>query len=273
MRYTKRIPILFIAAVAMTMGCDSQPHPSGFYRGYYPRLGPLKPHEVFSDENVVALAVAAQEGRIEDLNRLSERGVDVNTVGRGSITPLVCAFAASNKAGYKRLLELGANPNVQMENGLGIMSFASSAADDSEWIELALRFGGDPNLVYTKSRSCPKRTPIFDTISSHHVRAAELLIEAGADLTHKSRHGQTPLGFALINHRYDIIYLLLQAGADHRDGLVLRETAIERTRRYLEERDGRFREPEQVPWAEKCLKIIEERERRETARDSEIEPE
>ena len=199
------------------------------------------------------------------MNRLSEQGVDVNAVGKGDITPLVCAFAASNKAGYKRLLELGASPNVQMENGLGIMYFATAEADDSEWIELALRYGGDPNFVYTKSRSYPKRTPIFDAIEEHHVRAVELLIEAGADVTHKSRHGLSPLEYALMKHLYDIAYLLLEAGADHRDLHILGEKALDRTRRYLAEPHDDFLDPDEIqtPWAEKCLEILEERGKRQ----------
>ena len=270
MRQFRQILVLLLPATLPLLGCcpsGSSNTPGSLDRGYYPRFGPLKPHEVFSDEDVIALAIAAQEGNIEELNRLSEQGIDVNAVGRGKITPLLCAFSTSNKAGYTRLLELGASPNIQTNDGLGIMYFASAAADDSEWIELALRFGGDPNFVYARSRSHPKSTPIFSAINRHHVRAVELLIEAGVDLTHKNDDGQTAMGFALINHRYDIVYLLLRAGADHRDGLVLRETAIERTRRYLEHPHDDFLDPEQVqgPWAEKCLEILEERQKGQDA--------
>jgi len=212
----------------------------------------LDPREAFSDPSVVALAYAAQTGNMQEIDRLVAAGVDVNTVGRDGVTPLYWAFLAQNKAGFKRLLEHGANPNLQTDDGDTVMHFAAGLAKDSEWIELALKYGGDPNVVITKNRYCPKRTPIYSAINKEHTRAVELLIEAGADLNHRDKENETPLEFAVwCGRSFDIVYLLLKAGSDYRKkthgGEDIATMIFERTEPFPGE------SPE---WLEKCRQFI-----------------
>lgn len=176
----------------------------------------LDASEGFSDAQVVALATAAQNGNVEEIDRLVSCGVDVNTVGREGITPLYWAFLAQNKEGFSRLLEHSATPNIQTENGDSVMNLAANLAADSEWLELAVEHGGDPNLALSKNRFRPRRTPIFSAINKHHTKGVELLIEAGADLSHTNHEGETALEFAVHFHHFDIVHVLLVAGADYR---------------------------------------------------------
>lgn len=177
----------------------------------------LDPGEAFSDPQVVALALAAQNGDVEEIDRLVTVGVDVNTIGRQGVSPLYWALLAQNKRGFKRLLEHGASPNIQTDDGDSVMHLGAELADDPEWIELALEHGGDPNLVASKNRYRWKWTPIYCAINAEHARAVELLIEAGADLDHRNWEDETPLEFAAwCGRSFDIVYLLLRAGSDYR---------------------------------------------------------
>ncbi len=250
------IHLSFVLVAATVVGCHHLDD------GYHSWDGVVEPAEVFGNKKVVALASAAQRGDIEAIDNLVASGAAINAEGRGKITPLMCAVAAKNKVGFRRLLELGANPNVEMANGLGVMYFCADSSDDSEWLELALRHGGNPNLVCARNRFCPQRTPIFDAIEAHNVVGVGMLIEAGADLSHRNKEGETPLGFAMARRHFDIVYLLLQAGADHREGLIPGDDVLAMTRRYLG--GSKLARAEQISWARKCLDILEERETQAT---------
>ena len=201
------VQVGLVCLLAAVLGCST--HGTG-------GSGRLDASEGFSDAQVVALATAAQNGDVAEIDRLVAAGVDVNTVGREGVTPLLWAFFAQNKPGFKRLLEHGATPNIQTKNGDSVMNSTARFANDSEWLELAIKHGGDPNFALTNNRFIPGRTPIFTAINKHHTKGVELLIDAGVDLQHKNHVDETPLEFATHFHHFDIVYLLLTAGADYR---------------------------------------------------------
>ncbi len=79
---------------------------------------------MFPDPQVRALAKAAGRGRIRKIDELFGRGVDVNARGTSGATPLF--WAMKNAKGFRRLLELGADPNAVFEDGgveLGCVTF------------------------------------------------------------------------------------------------------------------------------------------------------
>ncbi len=178
---------------------------------------PGKPNarHTWPDSQVAALATAAQDGDVAEIDRLVAAGVDVNTKGLGCTTPLYWALRNLNKAGYKRLLEHGASPNVETTDGDSVMHFAAGWIEP-EWLELALQHGGALNLPRSRCRRFPNRTPIFDAIGKLQTKQLQLLIDAGANVNQKDHEGQTPLTYAIRHGQYESAYQLLEAGADYR---------------------------------------------------------
>jgi ankyrin repeat protein len=130
-------------------------------------------------------------------------------------TELVSAIKSKNKKDFQYLLENGANPNVLNSRCLGAMHYAAGESDPF-WLELALQHGGDPNLI-SRGNSLGDVTPIFCAIDNECVQSAEILIRHGADLNHQnSLNGNFPLYDAASSQNYDIVLLLLNAGADCR---------------------------------------------------------
>jgi len=115
-----------------------------------------------------------------------------------------------NKAGFTRLLEHGADPNITYDERYSVMWYLAGS-DLSEFLELALEYGGDANWLGGNS------TIISPAITFDRVENAKILIEAGADVNFQNRvSGGTPLHAAGGTRHYQIAYLLLEAGADPR---------------------------------------------------------
>jgi ankyrin repeat protein len=189
--------------------------------------------EVFADPKVAELAEAARDGEVERVNELVAQGAKPNAKGKEGFTPLMYAMSGKSVNGFKRLLELGGDPNLQTERGESVMSFAAHR-QESECLKLALKHGGNPNL---RSRPAAKSnfdstppfivvvfdpTPIFDAVGSRNVENARILIKAGADINARTANGdvsldgQTPLHEAALLGSFDVMYVLLEAGADFR---------------------------------------------------------
>ena len=172
--------------------------------------------EMFPDSDIRALAAAAGRGDTHAVDALVESGVDVNARGASDVTPLF--WAMKNVSGFRKLLELGANPNAVFA-GSSVMHWAVRMPD-VRLLEAALESGGDPNLVAGQFNE----TPIFNCVSIEHDRlvAVDILLAAGADIDVQNHGevfgrpsgGDTPALVAATLGRYDLVYALLERGAD-----------------------------------------------------------
>lgn len=176
---------------------------------------------MFPDRQVRALAEAAGKGKIKFIDELIDKGVDVNARGKKNATPLFWALRNSNLNGFMRLLELGADPNILFADG-SIMHWAAKH-ENIAFLEVALQYDGDPNLVAGQF----SETPLFETIGlagNDRKENRQLLLESGADINAKTVEessylpigGQTPVMKAAGLGRFDIVYELLEVGADYK---------------------------------------------------------
>jgi len=170
-----------------------------------------KAEEFFQDPKVRALVQAAARGDTRRVDAILHEGVDINARGKDGMTPVLFAMARLNKTGYRHLLERGANPNLIVEPGESVISFASRVKD-SEWLRLALKHGGDPNLI--GALNIPP--PLHWSIISRRPENMHLLLEAGADINICSGTGDTPMMAAVGVGSFEIVYDFLQRGADYR---------------------------------------------------------
>ncbi len=142
------------------------------------------------------------------------------------MTALIWAFMQENKRGYQYLLENGANPNLQVgrseltSDGLidGNSAVSLAAMHEDPWyLEIALKHGGNPNIVNTVQGVPPVYQCIMLLDHSRprpRLEQLKMLIAAGADLNARNKNDITPLMQAVRFNRYDMAYLMLQAGAD-----------------------------------------------------------
>lgn len=174
---------------------------------------------MFPDRRVRALAEAAGNGDIQEVEKLVAQGVDVNSRGMQNVTPLFWAMKDIN--GFEKLLSLGADPNILFD-GSSVMHRAARN-DDIDFLRKALKHGGNPNLVAGKLRE----TPIFKTIGGvgrDNEIAMIVLLDSGANINAMtggekvfgiSMGGKTPVMIAADLVRFDIVHTLLIRGADY----------------------------------------------------------
>ena len=192
---------------------------------------------MFPDASAQMLAKAAGKGRVKAMERLVTEGVDVNSLGAKNVTPLWWAFRKHSLKGFRKLLELGADPNVvflpEGWDGTSMMHWAAQVKD-IRYLQVLLEHGGNPDL-----RAGRWEYPvIFETFESHWSWSGwnlswrrdtlrqhrELLLEHGADIDAAARasdgplksEGQTALTRAAIADKWDVVYELLEMGADFR---------------------------------------------------------
>jgi cytohesin len=107
----------------------------------------------------------------------------------------------------KLLLEHGADPNIQDNNGRTPLHWAAWKGH-LEVVELLLEHGADPNV-----QDYGGMTPLHYAATGH-LEVVELLLEHGADPNIKNNNGWTPLHYAAKNCRVGVVRVLLDHGAD-----------------------------------------------------------
>jgi len=174
---------------------------------------------LFPDHRVRALAEAAGKGKGQVVEGLVRQGVAVNSRGTKGATPLF--WAMRNIEGFEKLLDLGADPNLIFD-GSSVMHKAARNGDIA-FLQKALKYGGDPNLIAGKFNEAP----IFKTIGvigSEKELAMILLLDSGANINATtggekvfglSMGGKTPVMIAADLARFDIVLTLLVRGADY----------------------------------------------------------
>lgn len=190
--------------------------------------------EYFSDPQVRALVISADDGDVKKMDQLIAAGVDVNARGKEGITPLIWTIYHHKIKGYQALLEHGADPNLQVQSGRHKGDSAMETASQehgSSYLKLAIAHGGDPNLI--DKYDADRRVPLFAALLANNKDNVALLIHAGADVNVVSNpiSQETPLLSALEIGEYEIAYMLLQAGANYK--LVYEGSGVNRGRNPL----------------------------------------
>src|SRR5690606_27774060 len=111
------------------------------------------------EPQVRALAKAAGNGDVKEIEALVQQGASVNAHGTRNATPLFWAMREDSIKGFTRLLELGADPNVIFDDGGTVMHWAVRHKNDA-FLKVALAHGGDPNLNAGKDNE----TPLFEAL-------------------------------------------------------------------------------------------------------------
>ena len=116
------------------------------------------------------LMIAASQGYLHEIDRLIQKGADINAETIEGATPLI--FAVSN--------------------------------DQTDIVNLLIKYGADVNKA-TKVYD----TPLIIAVKNQNDEIAEMLIRSGADIDISDRYDATPLHYASIYGNFQLVDLLL----------------------------------------------------------------
>jgi len=110
----------------------------------------------------------------------------------------------------KMLLQKGASPNSQGENGRTALHMAiSSPVNDPEIVQILLQNGANPNLQDKNGM-----TVLHLAARNNYAEMVQILLQNGANPNLQDKQGFTALGWAAYNHNAEMVQMLLQANAD-----------------------------------------------------------
>lgn len=181
------------------------------------RIQQMQAKDFFDDPVQIALADAAEKGDLSRMQQAIERGADVDHTGREGMVPLYWALLKRNVAGFKYLLEQGANPQTVTRLPEGFQDAEASVMElavtdpDPAYLKALLEHGADPNTIYNTEWNIPV---IYRAIMTRRIKNVEVLLEHGADINYQDKSLETPLMQAVKARQFEIALFLLSAGAD-----------------------------------------------------------
>ncbi|MCA9413633.1 MAG: ankyrin repeat domain-containing protein [Candidatus Omnitrophica bacterium] len=150
---------------------------------------------------------AVREGRVEDVMTIVSRELSVDVRESNLGTPLIAAVASKQPAVVERLLELGANPNLQTRIGLTALVWAVGHRD-LNLTERLLEHGANPNLADYYYL----RTPFHSYLNVIDPLICEKFLEKGGDPRQEEILGRSCVTVAIDFDRADHLRLFLDWG-------------------------------------------------------------
>ncbi|MGI9229664.1 MAG: ankyrin repeat domain-containing protein, partial [Gammaproteobacteria bacterium] len=177
---------------------------------------------MFPNEQVRALAKAVGKGRIKTIEKLVDQGIDVNSQGKKGATPLYWAMRKNNVKGFRKLLELGADPDIMFDGDEGEGKAVIHYTIDHknlDFLRLVLEHGANPNQTSYTFEQIPLHNAIgiggWKKQKKRDISVIMILLDHGADINKGDISGNTPVMNAVSKGRFDVVYLLLNNGADY----------------------------------------------------------
>ncbi|GJD19129.1 hypothetical protein RIVM261_040850 [Rivularia sp. IAM M-261] len=159
----------------------------------------------------------ASQGNIGGVKQQLTNGVNIDCLDKSSQTPLMCAVSSTNASleMVKFLVESGADVNaVGGEYDYTVLGFAVQS-DNVDIIQYLLDAGADINYQRPSGYDV-----LIDAMCGYIqerenlVSIINLLIARGANVKGVSQYGESALKCASCEGRFDVVELLLKAGAD-----------------------------------------------------------
>jgi len=168
----------------------------------------------FFAEPELAVAKAIRKDNTQQITKLiaNDNVININATGNHGMTLLGWACAHRYPKSVKKLLELGADPNLEIIDGdskTHLVAITASGVSD-EVFELLLNHNGNPN---GKIDGTPA---IFKTVYARRLDRLKLLVDKGADIDAIDKQTSTSLvSFCGLINQYEYVVWLLEQGADH----------------------------------------------------------
>lgn len=183
-----------------------------------PNCGPKEEREtICSLAGCNQLMIAAENGELNRVRELLEKGADVNARAQSGHTALILAANAGHLEVVNALLKAGADANVRVftfHAGEFMTLMAAMNRCNKDWLQImdAIIAGGaelNPTGPFLKS-------PLDYAITRYDPVLVKALIARGADVNLKDTNDSTALMTAIMSlgATVEIVKLLLAAGAD-----------------------------------------------------------
>ena len=218
------ISLFFASVIMLSTGCEkSESFDTSISWDIKPRW---KADDFFDDPKVIALCKAIEAKDLKEIDRLVAEGADVNTKGKGNMTPLLWAFPENKPDIFKRILEHGADPNVIISSDFGTkfgkiqpgdsVLYHATRTEFPNYFKYVMQHGGNPNLI--TRHGLAQFSPLMTVMAGFYPdkkESIQLLIDTGADLDYRTDTGSTALYTSISGGHYSITLLLLEAGASY----------------------------------------------------------
>lgn len=195
--------------------------------------------DAVSELGWTALHKAAENDRREVQTYLLDRGADVDIQSQSGHTAISLAVSNNHPEVVKQLIDRGANVHLASTNGWSPIQLAY---DSGEITRLLMEAGADGRratndltpLYFAASRNSTEtvqalivagvdleqeqvndthNTALTIAVKNGHVDSARALLEAGANINHRSDRQNFPLQYAVIYDLRSMVRLLLEFGA------------------------------------------------------------
>ena len=176
--------------------------------------------------SVTRLMSAAEQGHVDQLQRLLDNGIDVNSRDENGRRALSIAAQNGREATLRFLVERGAGLDEKDMNGESALWWAA-------------RYGHEGSLVFLLDKGClidsadeSGQTPLAAAAQMGHDAIVQILIERGANVDAQTTYGIAALSFAAQEGHYCVVSRLLQHGAQVDLGTEDGENALSLARYY-----------------------------------------
>lgn len=162
----------------------------------------------FFEPNMQSLLKSIQQNDPFTAKNLIAEGVNLNTLGREGITPLLWLIIQKDKKAVQLALDLGANPNFKDgddENAVSVVA----GSDDPEWLNMVLAAGGDPNSIDSEGQPA-----LFNAMSAEGRDNIKILLKYGADVNLTDNIGRNSALYPSYIMKYELAYYFIEQGAD-----------------------------------------------------------
>lgn len=210
------------------------------------------------DMKAQALALAAADGDVERMDRLVAHGADVNARGTYGVTLPTWVIQHPNKEGFRRLMELGSDPNIHWKDGDTLLHWICRVTDDIgiEYLQMALEIGrGDPNVERPSNGNRPIEYAVTYLKKYRH-EAFAMLYNAGAEIDYKNKFDVPLVEQAADGEGFELTYFLLSQGVDYTST----HGGMSRTMEVLAKYRGLANKKHpQYMWFWRCVGFLEKR--------------
>jgi hypothetical protein len=145
---------------------------------------------------------AVDEGDLDHVEALVDRGIGIDIRTNDRWTPLMVAAIKGHGRILRRLLESGAEVNAENDRGWTALRYAVSLADVGV-TRILLDHGADPNVVDKEGW-----TALMQAVTEGDLETVELLLAAGAEIHARNKAGETALFLAESTGRSEIAALI-----------------------------------------------------------------
>lgn len=162
--------------------------------------------EDYFDGPARQLATALQENHYQQAQSLLT-SVDINKIYRQHMTFIMWCIANANPQALRWVLDHGANPNYQDEQGTSPVAYTAMGSRQ-DYLKILLEHGGDPN-----SRN-EQRPAVMEAALQDQWPNVVYLLDHGADINAVDERGQNLLITYAGLQYFDKVAYLIDRGAD-----------------------------------------------------------